>query len=71
MEDIDGNRLCGCPQLQVDGCPKPELVTLYTISKMPQSIKRAVIQRINLTRQGPRTEQVESFFNRGDLQRAL
>ena len=53
MEDIDGNRLCGCPQLQVDGCPKPELVTLYTISKMPQSIKRAVIQRINLTRQGP------------------
>jgi len=48
-EDIHGNRLCGCPVLQTHGCPKPEL---HTINKMPKPVKQAVIQRINITRQG-------------------
>ena len=51
--DISGNRLCKCPVLQVNGCPKPDLLTLHTINKMPEAVKRAVVQKINLTRQSP------------------
>ena len=51
--DISGNRLCKCPVLQVNGCPKPHLLTLHTINKMPETVKRAVVQKINLTRQSP------------------
>ena len=48
-----GLHLCGCHELQFSCCPKPELLTLHTISKMPVPTKRAVIQRINTTKQGP------------------
>ena len=53
MEDVSGNRLCGCRKQHFDSCPRRELLTLHTISKMPAPIKRAVTQRINITRQGP------------------
>jgi len=53
VEDVSGNWLCGCRKQHFDSCPRPELLTLHTISKMPVPIKRAVIQRINFTRQGP------------------
>jgi len=53
VEDVSGNRLCGCRKQHFDSCPRPELLTLHTISKMSASIKRAVTQRINITRQGP------------------
>ena len=50
--DISGKLLCGCPELRAHGCPKPELLTLHTINTMPKPIKKAVIQTINVTRQG-------------------
>ena len=53
-EDIDGNRLCGCPVLQVDGCPQPEILTLHAIDRMPKSVREEVIHKINGTRQNPR-----------------
>lgn len=53
-EDIDGNRLCECPTLQMEHCPKRDILSLYTIERMPQHVKQAVVQKINLTRQGPR-----------------
>ena len=53
-EDIDGNRLCGCPTLQMQHCPKRDILSLYTIECMPQHVKRAVVLKINLTRQGPK-----------------
>ena len=52
-EDIAGNLLCGCPVLQTHGCPKPELLMLHNIEKMPEPVKRAVTQKVNITRQGP------------------
>ena len=53
-EDIDENRLCECPTLQHKNCPKQDILSLHTIACMPQRVKQAVVQKINLTRQGPR-----------------
>ena len=53
MEDISGNRFCGCHKIQFSGCSRPDLLTLHAISKMPVLTKRAVTQRVNITRQGP------------------
>ena len=52
-EDIAENRLCGCPVLLGKGCPKPDLLTLHYIESMPEHVKRAVIEKVNITRQGP------------------
>ena len=52
-EDTKGNRLCGCPELQVQSCPKRDILSLHVISSMPEPVKRAVIIKVNLTRQGP------------------
>lgn len=51
VEDIMGNQLCGRPVLQVHDCPKPEILMLHIINKMPEPVKQAVIQKINVTRQ--------------------
>ena len=53
MEDVSRNRLCGCHEIQFSCCPRPDLLTLHTISKMPVPTERAVTQRVNITRQGP------------------
>ena len=52
-EDTKGNRLCGCPELQVQNCPKRDILSLHVISSMPEPVKRAVITKVNLTRKGP------------------
>ena len=53
-EDIDGKQLCGYPVLEVHDCPKPELLTLHAINKMPHSVREEVIHKINGTRQNHR-----------------
>ena len=53
-EDITGNRLCGCPELEVKDCPKRHLLTLHSINSMPEHVKRAVVHKINLTRKDPK-----------------
>jgi len=53
-KDVDGNRLCECSILRNKNCPKRDILSLHTIDCMPQQVQRAVIQKINLTRQGPR-----------------
>jgi len=53
IEDITGNRLRGCPELEVNGCPKPQLLTLHKINNMPKHVQRALVAKIYLMRQGP------------------
>ena len=52
-EDIVENWLCGCPVLLGKGFPKSDLLTLHYIESMPEHMKRAVIEKVNITRQGP------------------
>ena len=52
-EDIDENRLCECINVQTKHCPKRDILSLHTIELMPHHVKQAVLQKINLTRQGP------------------
>ena len=52
-EDVAGNWLCGCPVLRGKGCPKPNLLTLHYIDRMPEHVKWVVIKKVNITRQGP------------------
>ena len=40
--------------LEAQHCPKPELLSLYSIRRMSESIIRAVVTKINFTRQGPK-----------------
>ena len=54
IEDTAGNHLCNCPVLEAQHCPKLELLSLYSIRRMSESIKRAVVTKINFTRQGPK-----------------
>ncbi len=50
-ENIEGERVCGCPSLCFSDCPKSkELLTLHYIEKMPSDVKRAVVNKINFTR---------------------
>ena len=51
-EDIFGNRLCDCPLPQNKGCHRGKYLTLHNIHSMPELVKRAVIEKINHTRQG-------------------
>ena len=54
-EDIKGVRVCGCPSLRCTDCPKSgELLSLHYIEKMPDSVKRVVVSKINQTRKGPK-----------------
>ena len=39
-EDIDRNQLCGCPTLQMQHCPKCDILSLYAIECMPRSISQ-------------------------------
>ena len=51
-EDVAGNRLCDCPLPRIEGCQRREYLTLHNIHSMPELVKRAVIEKINHTRQG-------------------
>ena len=39
--------------VQTKHCLKRDILSLHTIDLMPQHVKQAVLQKINLTRQGP------------------
>lgn len=53
IEDVVGNCLCSCgPVWKEHNCAKSKLLTLHRINSMPESMKWAVITKINLTRQG-------------------
>ena len=54
IEDIAGNGLCSCSVWKARNCPKSKFLALHRINSMPFSVKRAVIAKINLTRQGPK-----------------
>ncbi len=52
-EDIEGNRVCGCANLLFTGCPRSgELLSLHYVEKMPESTRKFVIEKVNITRKG-------------------
>ena len=52
-EDVEGNRVCSCASLLSTGCPRSgELLSLHYVEKMPESTKKFVVKKVNLTRKG-------------------
>ena len=52
LENIKGERICGCPDLRSTGCPKSrELLPLHYIQKMPDQVKKLTASKINKNRQ--------------------
>ena len=50
-EDVKDARVCECPNLLSTGCPKSG--ELHYIEKMPDQVKKAVVSKINKTKQTP------------------
>ena len=47
-EDVEGDPVCGCPNLLSTSCPKSEkLLSPHYVEKMPDSTKKFVVDKVN------------------------